>query len=404
MKITHLVWLAALLLALQPITTDLYLPGLPWLQSEVQASSNEVQQTLTALLLVFGLSQLLWGELADRFGRRRILLAGLILHALSAMMCTLTLSIGWVIFWRAVQGAGLGAVIISARALIHERAAAGKSIQTLGRSLTVVAVIATLTIPAGGLIVTLLHWKFSLLLPGIASFLLMLWVFSGLQETTPEKHTTHQQRLAWRHILREPVFYRFTLLNSLSFTTLISLLSSSPFLFIHSLQYSPAHYGLAMCLILSGFSLGTLLCRRLLTKTGLHKTLLAGAALNMAALLLTSALWFSGQISLTLFVPAGMLFTLSHGIHHTCSQGRVLQPFPSRAATVAALNGCLLMVISFSVNTVLGVITDVAERVFIPLIILNFFCALFSLWSFLLPQNETAGEPLPSPSDAEKSA
>ena len=383
MKPSRLVWLAALLLALQPVTTDLYLPGLPYLQAAVQAGPAEAQQTLTALLLAFGLSQLLWGELADRCGRRRVLLTGLLLHAGSALMCTLADSIGWVIVWRTLQGAALGSVIISARALIHEQAASGESIQTLGRSLTLVAIIATLTIPAGGLIVSWLHWKVSLLLPGLISLSLAGWVLFTMTEAKVPK--ADRKRLRWRQILQQPVFYRFTLLNGLSFATLVSLFSSSPFLYIHQQDYSPAQYGIAMCLIVSGFPAGTLLCRRLLDLHGFSHTLITGAMLSLLSVLISAALWVSGGVSLPLFVLPGFVFMLSHGIHHTCAQGRVLQPFPGQSATAAALNGCLMMVISFALNSAFGILQQADERVFLPLMLLALLCSLASFQAFLLP-------------------
>ena len=67
----------ALLLGIQPITTDLYLPALPGLTQELGATMAQAQLTLTALLLAFGISQLFWGPLSDRFGRRPVLLVGM---------------------------------------------------------------------------------------------------------------------------------------------------------------------------------------------------------------------------------------------------------------------------------------------------------------------------------------
>ena len=75
----------ALLLGLQPITTDLYLPALPGLTQELGASMPQAQLTLTALLLAFGVSQLVWGPLSDRFGRRPILLVGLTAYVVASI-------------------------------------------------------------------------------------------------------------------------------------------------------------------------------------------------------------------------------------------------------------------------------------------------------------------------------
>jgi len=81
--------LLALLLGLQPITTDLYLPALPLLTAQLQAPVAQTQLTLTALLLAFGGSQLVWGPVSDRWGRRPVLLAGLALYVVAALGCAL---------------------------------------------------------------------------------------------------------------------------------------------------------------------------------------------------------------------------------------------------------------------------------------------------------------------------
>ena len=84
-----IVLLLALLLGLQPVTTDLYLPTLPALTQGFSASMVQAQLTLTALLLAFGTSQLFWGPLSDKWGRRPVLLGGIFVYALSAVTCAL---------------------------------------------------------------------------------------------------------------------------------------------------------------------------------------------------------------------------------------------------------------------------------------------------------------------------
>jgi len=75
----------ALLLSIQPVTTDLYLPALPALTRSLNAPVAQAQLTLSALLLAFGVSQLVWGPLSDRFGRRPVLLVGLGLYTLASV-------------------------------------------------------------------------------------------------------------------------------------------------------------------------------------------------------------------------------------------------------------------------------------------------------------------------------
>jgi DHA1 family bicyclomycin/chloramphenicol resistance-like MFS transporter len=111
--------LLALLLGLQAVTTDLYLPTLPAIRDSLGTSMAEIQLTLTALLLAFGISQLVWGPLSDRFGRKPILLWGMGAYVLASMACVAAPGIDWLIVARTVQGIAMGAAVMAARAQLR---------------------------------------------------------------------------------------------------------------------------------------------------------------------------------------------------------------------------------------------------------------------------------------------
>ena len=117
---SQMVLTLALLLGIQPVTTDLFLPALPTITDGFGASMAQAQLTLTALLLAFGISQLFWGPLSDRFGRRPILLVGLSAYVVAAAASALAPSMVWLIAFRALQGAAMGAAVMCARAIVRD--------------------------------------------------------------------------------------------------------------------------------------------------------------------------------------------------------------------------------------------------------------------------------------------
>src|SRR5690606_38082654 len=105
MSTAFVVLALSLLLGLQPVTTDLYLPALPSITQDLGATVAQAQLTLSGLLLAFGLSQLVWGPISDRFGRRPVLLLGLATYVVAAVGSTLAGSMETLLLWRIAQGA-----------------------------------------------------------------------------------------------------------------------------------------------------------------------------------------------------------------------------------------------------------------------------------------------------------
>lgn len=115
----RLVLVLSLLLGLQPVTTDLYLPALPALTQALQVGVAQAQLTLSAALLAFGFGQLLLGPVSDRFGRKPVLLGGLLAYTTAAVASSTADSLEMLVLWRIVQGLGLGAGVVCARALVR---------------------------------------------------------------------------------------------------------------------------------------------------------------------------------------------------------------------------------------------------------------------------------------------
>jgi DHA1 family bicyclomycin/chloramphenicol resistance-like MFS transporter len=150
-----IVLILSMLLGIQPVTTDLYLPALPALAEGFEAPMSQTQLTLSALLLAFGTSQLIWGPLSDRFGRRPILLWGLAAYTLASIGGTLAPSMALLIVWRVVQGAAMGAVVMCARAIVRDLYQPAEGARIMSKGLSGLGVLACVCAPLGGLLSTL---------------------------------------------------------------------------------------------------------------------------------------------------------------------------------------------------------------------------------------------------------
>ena len=348
----------ALLLGIQPVTTDLYLPALPALTEGFGASVSQAQLTLSALLLAFGVSQLFWGPLSDRFGRRPILLWGLSVYTAAAVASAMAASMDMLVFWRAVQGAAMGAAVMCARAVVRDLYAPLESARMMSRGLTGLGVIACLCAPLCGLLTELLDWHAALLALAVFGAAALALVALCFVETVPAKNPRALQPAmllgTWLRILRHPGFRAFSALSAASYGVLFTFLASSSFVFIKVLGFSKTGYGLVMFSMSFSYILGTLLCRRLLPRFGVRRSVALAAGLTLVGGTLVGVLALAGLHNGWAIMLPLYLVILAHGVHQPCSQSGAVGPFPEAAGAASAMNGFLMMLVAFGIGAWLG--------------------------------------------------
>jgi MFS transporter, DHA1 family, multidrug resistance protein len=362
MSPTLIIVLLSMLLGIQPVATDLYLPALPAIKAEFGAELSQVQLTLSALLLAFGISQMVWGPLSDRFGRRPILLWGLATFTLAGLGCVLASSMQELIVWRALQGAAMGAVVMCARAIVRDLYTPETAAGVMSKAFTGLGLLACISAPLGGLLTDLWSWHAALSLVmgfGAISFGLVALTF---KETVHRKNP-HALRLkvlakTWWEIVRHPTFVAFTCVSLASYGGLFTFLASSSFVFINLVGLARWQYGLLLFSMAFTYILGTLLCRRLLLRFGVPRTVAIGGGFSVVGgcwLLLSVSLGWQSVISL---MGPFYLFVLAHGIHQPCGQSGAVGPFPKAAGAASALGGFLMMVAAFVTGLWLGAVKD----------------------------------------------
>ena len=382
----------SLLLGLQPITTDLYLPALPALTEGFGAAMSQAQLTLTALLLAFGLSQLIWGPLSDRYGRRPILLIGLSAYVLAAMASTLSPSMDLLIFWRTVQGAAMGAGVMCARAIVRDLYTPLQGARMMSKGLSGLGVMACLSAPLGGLLSDLFSWRIALLAPAIFGAACLALVARRFTETVPQQNRQPLRLAAlvrtWLGILRHPTFWAFSALSAASYGGLFTFLASSSFVFIKVLGVGKTQYGLLMFSMAAAYISGTFVCRWLLPRFGVQRTVAIAGAMSLTAGTLMGTLALAGLHHPWAIMLPFYLFMLGHGIHQPCGQSGAVGPFPQAAGAASALNGFLMMAAAFAMGGWLG--THMDGTVFPLALGVWFWSALIALSAWTLVQKTGA--------------
>jgi DHA1 family bicyclomycin/chloramphenicol resistance-like MFS transporter len=352
----------ALLLGIQPITTDLYLPALPGLTQELGASMAQAQLTLTALLLAFGVSQLLWGPLSDRFGRRPVLLLGMAAYVVASIGSAFSPTIDVLIIWRTLQGVAMGAAVMCARAIVRDLYAPAQGASVMSKGLSGLGVIACLSAPLGGVLTAWFNWHAALLALSIFGAISLGLIALRFQETVPHKNPKalqlHTLLHTWLGIARNPTFLAFTALTTCAYSGLFTFLASSSFVFIKVLGLSTTQYWLIMFANSFIYLVSTFLCRRLLVRLGVRRTVAVAGAMSLGGGGVMAALALAGVQSAWAIELPFCLFMLGHGIHNPCGQSGAVGPFPQAAGAASALNGFISMVFAFGTGQWLGTQMD----------------------------------------------
>ncbi|MEY4505970.1 MAG: hypothetical protein RL297_548 [Pseudomonadota bacterium] len=357
----------SLLLGLQPVATDLYLPTLPALTLDLGANLSQAQLTLTAMLLAFGFSQLVWGPVSDRCGRRPVLILGMGLFALAALGSVWAASIQTLIAWRAMQGVAMGAAVMGARAIVRDLYAPVDAARAMSKGLTGLGVIACITAPLGGWLSDQWGWRMALSALAVFAALtgaLLVWRFEEtLRQRNPQALQWRVLVSTWLGIASHPTFWAYALLTTASYSGLFTYLAASSFVFIDVLHQSKTAYGLWMSAMSLAYIVGTFACRRMVLRWGVQRSVaVAGGVTLLSGGSLTLLAWWGIHGVWAVVLPM-VGFMLAHGVHQPCGQSGSVSAFPQAAGQASALSGFIMMLAAFGVGSWLGLSLDRGDGV-----------------------------------------
>lgn len=351
-----------LLSAVSPFAIDMYLPAMPAIEEGLGTTVAGTQATITAYFLSFGLAQLIYGPLADRFGRKPPIYAGLGIFLVGTIFCALAPDIRWLIAARFVQGLGGAALMVVPRAIIRDLYTGAQGTKLMALIMLVISVSPMLAPLVGSGVIAFGGWR-AVFWVIAAATLVSLTLLTVAQPETLAPENRAPIRIASlargaRTLLGDPTFMGLTFIGGLGISSFFVFLTSAPFVYTEQFGLSPTGFSIAFAVNAIGFFAASQAAGFLGERFGMARVILWGATgfALFASLLTLVAL--AGAA--TLAVVVGMLFLANAclGVVIPSTMVMALDPHPTIAGLASSLGGTLQMVAGAGAVTLAGPFFD----------------------------------------------
>ena len=344
-----------------PLSLDLYLPALPQLADDLNASASAAQLSITACLVGLAFGQLIAGPLSDRLGRRRPLIVGLVAFLLASVACALAPSVAILVLLRLIQGLAGAAGIVISRAIARDLYS-GRALMIFFSRLLLVAGLAPVIAPIlGGQLSRIMSWRGIFgVLAGFGAVLLLAGLF-GLRETLPPERRIvggfRRTLQGYNTLLHDRFFVGCALSSGLAGASMFAYIAGSTFVLQRIYGMSPQGFSLVFGCISLGLVVAAQGGARLALVWPLTRVLGLGLTINLlgaTALLMTV---ISG-LPLAALIGALVIMVCAVGLIFPTANALAMADYPDLAGTASSLQGLSQFVFGAVAAPLVGIAGD----------------------------------------------
>lgn len=375
----------ASLASLPPLSIDMGLPALNEISRDLHCSLGEAGLTLTLFMAGFAGGPLVYGPLSDRYGRRPVLLSGLGLFSAGGVAAMVAPTIGLLLAARLLEGAGAGAGISMAFAIVRDLFKGEEARVKLSYVQMVTALAPMLAPTIGAAIMSVAPWRAIYGVLGFGGLILVLAVWLGFREShAPEpSHGSIFGRVVngYAVLFRRRVGLGFALLYGLSFGVQFSFISGSPLVFMGHFAVSARVYGLIFAVASAGIMLGAFSNTRL-SRAGIGGKLpiRLGFGIYLATSLTMLVLVLAGVASVADMLPPLVLSAYAYGLIGPNASHGTLQALPEIAGIAGAMLTSFQMVVAVAASATVAAVYASAGLLAMVLPMLGFGVAALAVY------------------------
>lgn len=350
----------ALLSSFTPLSIDMYLPALPVIAVDLRSSAGDIQLTLSAFMIAFGVGQIFYGPAGDRFGRRPVILIGLVVYVLTSIGCAFAAAAGQLVALRFLQGLAACGGVVLARTMVRDLAEKDHAARAMSLMMACSSIAPMLAPVIGGQVMWFAGWRAIFWVLASAGVIAFVVAWFQLPETLKPEY---RQPLIFTQVLKRfgellttRTFVGYALTSSFMFAALFSYISGSPFVFIERYGISPRLFGVVFGGMVVFMTIGSLFNARFVRLLGAGRILrfavIVPAVSGAAAMVMGWIEARYGTIGLWPFLVCLVFQIATLSLIAPNSTAMAMQRYPHMAGTASSLMG----VMTFGAGAIFGAI------------------------------------------------
>jgi DHA1 family bicyclomycin/chloramphenicol resistance-like MFS transporter len=344
-----------------PLSIHLFLPALPLVKDGFGISDGLAQFTFSLTLFTMAGTTLVYGALSDRYGRRPVLLSGLILFLIGNGLAVMAPTVALFIFGRFIQAIGAGCGVALARAIARDAYGPDKLVKAIAYLTMAYTLGPMISPPVGGILVDSFGWRSIFWFALASGGVIFLSAYIILYETRPNADhlgRSHGILRGFARLLRQPLFLVFVLQSGFSSGTFFTLASAVTFLMQEYLQRPASEFGIYFLMFATGYCLGNWIASRMSGRVRIEHMVLAGSIMLATVIAAMVCVILLGLIvPLTFFIP-GALISIAQGIALPNAQAGAIRVIPELAGTAAGIGVFLQMFCGGVFSQLYGFLAD----------------------------------------------
>jgi DHA1 family bicyclomycin/chloramphenicol resistance-like MFS transporter len=335
--------------ALGPLAMQIFLPSLPFIQSDLGVSAATAQLVLSVSMVAISFSMLVYGPLSDRFGRRPLLILSLALFLIGSLIGAFAPDITTLVAGRTIQAVGGAGGLVLTRTIIRDIYGRERAASMIAYVTTAMVVAPMLAPAIGGVINDHFGWRANFSFVGLAGILVTFLVLARLPETHHERTAftgVRNMLVVFGQLLRNREFRGFTLQSSFAVATFFSFAASAPYVVIVVMDRPASMYGVFFVFISGSFMVGNFIAGRISERVGVERMVLLGSGLAVTGTVLSLVCLLTiGWVPWSLFGPA-VLLGLGNGMSMPNAIAGAISVDPRVAGSASGLAGFLQMIVA----------------------------------------------------------